>query len=55
MTLVANFLNFLFHTEHQAQLQVTESADFRPPLGGSLLSHTETWEGSDFEDCRLAV
>jgi hypothetical protein len=51
LRLVADFLNFLVHTEHKAQPQIIESADFRPPSGGSLLSHTETWEGSDFEEC----
>ena len=55
LRLVADFLNFLVHTEHKAQSQATESADFRPPSGGSLLSHTETWEGSDFEDCLETV
>jgi hypothetical protein len=55
LRLVADFLNFLVHTEHNDQPQVTESADFRPPSGGSLLSHTETWEGSDFEDCLETV
>ena len=30
-------------------------ADFRPPSGGSLLNHTETWEGSDVEDCLETV
>lgn len=51
LRLVADFLNFLVHIEHKAQPQVTEANDFRPPSGGSLLSHTETWEGSDFEAC----
>ncbi len=55
LRLVADFLNFLVHTEHKDQLQVTESADFRPPSGGSLLSHTETWEDSDFEECLKTV
>ena len=26
-----------------------------PPLGDTLLSHTDTWEGSDFEDCLKTV
>ncbi|NMF82748.1 hypothetical protein E1H13_05210 [Nodosilinea sp. P-1105] len=36
LRLVADFLNFLVNTEHQAQPQVTESADFRPPSGDWL-------------------
>jgi hypothetical protein len=55
LRLVADFLNFLVHTEHNNQPQVSKSADFRPPSGGSLLSHTEIWEGSDFEDCLETV
>lgn len=60
LRLVADFLNFLVHTEHvhtehKDQPQVAESADFRPSSGGSLLSHTETWEGPDFEDCLETV
>ncbi len=51
LRLVADFLNFLVHTEPQKQTQAIEANDFRPPSGGSLLNHTETWEGSDFEDC----
>ncbi|MET0030759.1 MAG: hypothetical protein ABWU14_04625 [Limnospira maxima] len=43
--------NFLVHTEHQSQHQSTGNTDFRPPSGNSLLSHTETWEGDDFEEC----
>jgi len=53
--LVADFLNCLVHTEHKDQSKATDSADFRPPSGCSLLSHTETWEGSDFEDCLETV
>lgn len=55
LRLVADFLNFLVHTEHKTQTQITESADFRSPSGSSLLSHTEIWEGSDFEDCLETV
>ena len=49
--LVADFLNFLVHTEPQALPQATENTDFRPPSGSSLLSHIEIWEGDDFEEC----
>lgn len=55
LCLVAYVLNFLVHTEHKDQPHATESANFRPPSGGSLLSHTETWEGSDVEDCLETV
>jgi hypothetical protein len=51
LRLVVDFLNFLIQTEQQEQPQTTDINDFRPPASGSLLSHTETWEGSDFEDC----
>ncbi|WP_008311685.1 hypothetical protein [Leptolyngbya sp. PCC 6406] len=51
LRLVADFLDFLVHTEHQEQAPASESPAFRPPTGGSLLSHTETWAGEDFEDC----
>lgn len=53
LRLVADFLNFLVHTEHQGQTLGTQ--DFQPPAGGSLLSHTETWAGDDFEDCLETV
>lgn len=55
LRLVADFLNFLVHTEHQEQTETADTSDFRPPSGGSLLSHTETWEGSDFEECLETV
>lgn len=55
LRLVADFLNFLVHTEPQAQFPATGNTDFRPPSENSLLSHTETWEGDDFEDCLDAV
>jgi hypothetical protein len=55
LCLVADFLNVLVHTEPKNQIQATEGNDFRPPSGGSLLSHTETWEGSDFEECLETV
>lgn len=51
LRLVADLLNFLVHTEPQAQPQAPENTDFRPPSGSSLLSHTETWEGDNFEEC----
>lgn len=51
LRLVADFLNFLVHAEHQDQHQAMQDIDFRPPSGGSLLGHTEIWEGDDFEDC----
>lgn len=53
--LVVDFLNFLIQTDHLAQPPATDASDFRPPAGGSLLSHTETWEGSDFEACLEAA
>ena len=55
LRLVVDFLNFLIQTEPQEPSPATETADFRPPAGSSLLSHTETWEGSDFEDCLETV
>lgn len=55
LRLVVDFLNFLIQTEHQEPSTATETADFCPPVGGSLFSHTETWEGSDFEDCLETV
>lgn len=35
--------------------QSPNSNDFRPPATSSLLSNTDTWEGSDFEDCLETV
>ena len=55
LRLVADFLSFLVHTEHEEQTEASDTSDFRPPSGGSLLSHTETWEGSDFEECLETV
>jgi hypothetical protein len=55
LRLVADFLNFLVHTEHQEQALAPKTPDFRPPTGGSLLSHTETWAGDDFEECLETV
>lgn len=51
LRLVADFLSFLVQTERQEHIQSKETDGFRPAIGGSLLSHTETWEGSDFEEC----
>jgi len=53
--LVADFLSFLVHTEHQEQAPILETSDSRPLTGGSLLSHTETWAGDDFEECLETV
>jgi hypothetical protein len=55
LRLVVDFLNFLIHTEHQEQPSTPNTSDFRPSAGGSLLNHTETWEGSDFEECLETV
>jgi len=55
LRLVADFLKFLVHTEQADHTETTDASDFRPPSGGSLLSHTETWEGSDFEECLETV
>lgn len=55
LRLVVDFLNFLIQTERQEPPTMTETDNFRPPAGRSLLSHTETWEGSDFEDCLETV
>lgn len=35
--------------------QPPDTNDFRPPATSSLLSNTDTWEGSDFEDCLKTV
>jgi hypothetical protein len=55
LRLVVDFLNFLIQTEEQEQPPTSDTSGFRPPEGGSLLSHTETWEGPDFEDCLETV
>ena len=39
--------------KHSAQPPDTDN--FRPPINSSLLSNTDTWEGSDFEDCLETV
>ncbi|WP_017297106.1 hypothetical protein [Nodosilinea nodulosa] len=55
LRLISDFLNFLVHAEQKDQPQIAESTDFRYPSGDSILSHTETWEGSDFEGCLETV
>ncbi len=55
LRLVADFLNLLVRTEHPEQTLVSETPDFRPSTGGSLLSHTETWVGEDFDECLETV
>ena len=35
--------------------QTPDTNDFRPPATSSHLSKTDTWEGSDFEDCLETV
>lgn len=35
----------------QEKTPVIDANDFRAPTGSSLLSNTDRWEGSDFEDC----
>mgnify|MGYP006278982631 FL=1 len=48
LRLVADFITFLVQqeTQEESQSQTVE---------GSLLSHTGTWEGDDFEDCLQTV
>ncbi len=55
LRLVADFLKFLVHTEHEEQTEILKTSDFRSPSGGLLLSNTETWEGSDVEECLETV
>lgn len=55
LRLVADFLKFLVHTEHEEHTEASDNSDFRPSSGGSLLSHTESWAGSDFEECLETV
>lgn len=43
LRLVVDFLNFLIQTEHQKPPTATETVDFRPPVGGALLSHAIPW------------
>ncbi|NEP19662.1 MAG: hypothetical protein F6J97_22690 [Leptolyngbya sp. SIO4C1] len=55
LRLVADFISFLVQKEHQEHPQsIDTTSDFRP-AGDSLLSHTETWEGDDFEECLQTV
>lgn len=48
LRLAADFITFLAEQETQEESQ-------SDTVKGSLLSHTETWEGDDFEDCLQAV
>ena len=54
LQLVVDFLNLLLQAELPQQLPASINSDFRPACG-SLLSYTQTWEGSDFEDCLETV
>lgn len=55
LRLVADFISFLVQKEQRSQSQpIDASEDFRP-ASQSLLSHTETWAGDDFEECLQTV
>ena len=57
LRLVADFITFLVQKQQQEQSQSIEpaSSEVQRPARHSLLSHTETWEGDDFEDCLQTV
>ena len=54
LRLVADFISFLVQKEQQTP-PTEPFSDFRPPTSGTLLSHSETWAGDDFEDCLQTV
>jgi len=54
LSLVADFIIFLAQQEQKEK--PTLDIEGQPqPTQGSLLSHTETWEGDDFEECLQTV
>jgi hypothetical protein len=50
-----DFLNLLLQKESPTPPHPPATTDFRPPSHSSLLSHTESWEGDDFESCLETV
>lgn len=54
LRLAADFLSFLVQKESRSHPQLDTLENFRP-ASQSLLSHTETWEGDDFEECLQTV
>ncbi|MCM1982072.1 hypothetical protein [Lyngbya confervoides] len=57
LRLVVDFISFLVQKEHREQPNTNDedTNDYRPPNRGSLLRHTMTWQGDDFEDCLQTV
>lgn len=51
LRLVADFISFLVQKEYSSPPQPTDTPEDFRPASQSLLSHTETWAGDDFEDC----
>jgi hypothetical protein len=55
LRLVADFITFLAQQEHREQNSSVDAENESISAQDSLLSHTETWEGDDFEQCLQTV
>jgi hypothetical protein len=60
LRLVADFIGYLAQKEqHERNTSAPSDTqppnNYRPSAGGSLLNHTETWAGEDFEECLQTV
>ncbi|PSO50214.1 MAG: hypothetical protein BRC33_03760 [Cyanobacteria bacterium SW_9_44_58] len=55
LRLVADFITFLAQQEHREQNSSVDAESESISAQGSLLSHTETWQGDDFEQCLQTV
>lgn len=48
LKVIAEFVQFI---QHKQETQLSESINYRPASGRSILRHAGKWKGDDLEDC----